>query len=36
MYKAFEIVNCAPQNVWVEGLQDYRPIGAFSSWEDTV
>ena len=30
MYKAFGIVNCAPQNVWVEGLQDYRPIGAFS------
>ena len=30
MFKAFGIVNCSSKNVWVEGLQDYRPIGAFS------
>ena len=30
MYKAFGIVNSSSKNIWVEGLQDYRPIGAFS------
>lgn len=30
MYKAFGIVNSARRNVYVDGLQDYRPIGAFS------
>lgn len=30
MFKAFGIVNCCSRNIWVEGLQDYRPIGAFS------
>lgn len=30
MYKAFGIVNSSSRNIHVEGLQDYRPIGAFS------
>lgn len=30
MYKAFGIVNSSSKNIWVEGLEDYRPIGAFS------
>ncbi len=30
MYKAFGIVNSSSRNLWVSGLQDYRPIGAFS------
>ena len=30
MYKAFGIINSSGKNVHVEGLQDYRPIGAFS------
>lgn len=30
MYKAFGIINSSGKNVYVEGLQDYRPIGAFS------
>ena len=30
MAKAFGIVNFAGQRIWVDGLQDYRPIGAFS------
>lgn len=30
MYNAFGIINSSAKNVWVEGLQDYRPIGAFS------
>ena len=30
MYSAFGIVNSSPRNILVEGLQDYRPIGAFS------
>ena len=30
MFKAFGIVNSSSKNIWVEGLQDYRPIGAFS------
>ncbi|MBR2528056.1 MAG: glucose-1-phosphate adenylyltransferase subunit GlgD [Blautia sp.] len=30
MYKAFGIINSSSRNIWVEGLQDYRPIGAFS------
>ena len=30
MYDAFGIVNSASRNIYVEGMQDYRPIGAFS------
>ena len=30
MAKAFGIVNTAGNHIWVEGMQDYRPIGAFS------
>ena len=30
MYKAFGIINSSSRNLWVEGLQDYRPIGSFS------
>lgn len=30
MYKAFGIVNSSSKNIRVEGLEDYRPIGAFS------
>lgn len=30
MYKAFGIINSSRRNIFVEGLQDYRPIGAFS------
>lgn len=30
MYKAFGIVNTARRNIYVDGLQDYRPIGSFS------
>ena len=30
MYDAFGIVNSASRNINVEGMQDYRPIGAFS------
>ena len=30
MYKAFGIVNSSSRNLYVSGLQDYRPIGAFS------
>ena len=30
MYKAFGIVNSSGKNIHVEGLQDYRAIGAFS------
>lgn len=30
MSKAFGIVNSCGNHIWVEGLQTYRPIGAFS------
>ena len=30
MSKAFGIVNFSGRNIWVEGLQTYRPIGALS------
>lgn len=30
MAKAFGIVNTSSNHIWVEGMQDYRPIGAFS------
>ena len=30
MAKAFGIVNFAGNRIWVGGLQDYRPIGAFT------
>ena len=30
MAKAFGIVNFAGNRIWVDGLQDYRPIGAFT------
>ena len=30
MYEAFGIVNSSSRNIRVEGLEDYRPIGAFS------
>ncbi len=30
MSKAFGIVNFGANHIWVEGLHDYRPIGAFS------
>lgn len=30
MYKAFGILNTCGKNIWVDGLQSYRPIGAFS------
>lgn len=30
MYKAFGIVNSSSKNIRVEGLEDHRPIGAFS------
>ena len=30
MAKAFGIVNSSGNHIWVEGMQDYRPIGAFS------
>lgn len=30
MAKAFGIVNPSGNHIWVEGMQDYRPIGAFS------
>lgn len=30
MYKAFGIINSCRRNVYVEGMQDYRSIGAFS------
>lgn len=30
MAKAFGIINKSGNHIWVEGMQDYRPIGAFS------
>lgn len=30
MYDAFGIINSSGRDIWVEGLQDYRPISAFS------
>ncbi len=30
MYKAFGIVNSSGRHIWVEGMQSYRPISAFS------
>lgn len=30
MTKAFGIVNFSGNRIWVDGLQDYRPIGAFT------
>lgn len=30
MAKAFGIVNTSGNHIWVEGMQEYRPIGAFS------
>lgn len=30
MAKAFGIVNTSGNHIWVEGMQNYRPIGAFS------
>ena len=30
MYKAFGIVSSSGRNIYVDGMQDYRPIGAFS------
>ncbi|MDO5362249.1 MAG: glucose-1-phosphate adenylyltransferase subunit GlgD [Eubacteriales bacterium] len=30
MYKAFGIINASRKNAYVEGLQEFRPIGAFS------
>ena len=30
MARAFGIVNSSGNHIWVEGMQDYRPIGAFS------
>ena len=30
MYNAFGIVNSSGRNIYVEGLSEYRPIGAFS------
>lgn len=30
MYKAFGILNSSGKNIWVDGLQTYRPICAFS------
>ena len=35
MERALGIVNFSAKHIWVEGLQTYRPIGAFSFWEDT-
>ena len=29
MYKAFGIVKSSGRNIYVDGMQDYRPIGAF-------
>ena len=30
MAKAFGIINSSGNHIYVEGMQDYRPIGAFS------
>ena len=30
MAKAFGIINTTGNHIWVEGMQEYRPIGAFS------
>ena len=30
MSRAFGIVNSAGNHIWVDGMNDYRPIGAFS------
>lgn len=30
MEKAFGVINTTGNHIWVEGMQDYRPIGAFS------
>ena len=30
MAKASGIINMTGNHIWVEGMQDYRPIGAFS------
>ena len=30
MPKAFGIINSSGRHLWVEGLQEYRPISAFS------
>lgn len=30
MYKAFGIVSSSGRNIYVDGMQDFRPIGAFS------
>lgn len=27
MAKAFGIINTSGNHIWVEGMQDYRPIG---------
>ena len=35
MYKAFGIVSSSGRNIYVDGMQDYRPIGAFSFLADT-
>lgn len=36
MCNAFGIVNYEGPNVNVKGMEDYRPVSAFSFWEDTV
>ena len=30
MYSAFGIIFSSGNHIWVDGLQQYRPIGAFS------
>ena len=30
MYEAFGIVSSSGRNIYVDGMQDFRPIGAFS------
>lgn len=30
MHKAFGIVNSSGKNIWIDGMQAYRPIGSFS------
>ena len=36
MAKAFGIVNFAGNHIAVEGMQEYRPVGAFFSLDVTV
>ena len=36
MARAFGIINFAGNHIQVEGMQAFRPVGSFPSWDVTV